>query len=276
MKHSEIEKIEIDLLLEAVFRRYGYDFRSYARASVARRVRLFRQQSGCGSISEMIPKVLSDEAFFEGLVRTFSITVTEMFRDPETYHFLRKKVIPFLKTHPYFKVWHAGCASGEEVYSLAILLQEEGLYDRATVFATDFNDDALEKAREGVFALDNAKDFTKNYQVAGGTRSFSDYYHAQYGAIAIDKSLKKNVTFANHNLVADGVFSETHLIMCRNVLIYFDRELKDRALNLFCDSLAPGGFLCLGSKEDLAFSDVKDRFEVFDRMHRIFRKKTGE
>lgn len=275
MKPSTIKDLEVDLLLEAILKRHGYDFRSYARASVNRRVALLQQQSGCDSVADMIPRVLHDETFFEGLVRSFSITVTEMFRDPDVYRCLRQEVIPFLRTHPYFKAWHAGCATGEEVYSLAIMLKEEGLYPRATVYATDYNDDALAKAKEGVYALDNAKLFTKNYQSAGGTGSFSDYYHAQYGAMKLDASLKENITFANHNLVTDGVFSETHLVLCRNVLIYFNKDLQDRVLRLFSDSLVPGGFLCLGSKESLMFSDVRDDFEDVDREHRIFRKKMG-
>ena len=275
MKLSSINELEVDLLLEAILKRHGYDFGSYARASVNRRVALFQRQSGCDTVADMIPRALHDETFFEGLVRSFSITVTEMFRDPDVYRCLRQEVIPFLRTHPYFKVWHAGCATGEEVYSLAIVLKEEGLYPRATVYATDYNDDALDKAKEGVYALDKAKVFTKNYQNAAGTGSFSDYYHAQYGALKLDASLKENITFANHNLVTDGVFSETHLVVCRNVLIYFDKDLQDRVLRLFSDSLAPGGFLCLGSKESLMFSDVRDDFEDVNREHRIFRKKMG-
>ena len=180
MDLSIVEPIEIDLLLEAVFKRYGYDFRSYARASVERRIRLYAQQTDCASIADMIPRVLHENAFFEGLVRTFSITVTEMFRDPEVYRCLRERVTPFLETYPYFKVWHAGCATGEEVYSLGILLQEAGLYDRATVYATDFNDDALDVAKHGLFSLDGVKTFTKNYQDSGGTSSFADYYHGHW------------------------------------------------------------------------------------------------
>lgn len=273
MDLSIVEPIEIDLLLEAVFKRYGYDFRSYARASVERRIRLYAQQTDCASIADMIPRVLHENAFFEGLVRTFSITVTEMFRDPEVYRCLRERVTPFLETYPYFKVWHAGCATGEEVYSLGILLQEAGLYDRATVYATDFNDDALDVAKHGLFSLDGVKTFTKNYQDSGGTSSFADYYHARYDAIAIDGSLRKNMTFANHNLVTDGVFSEVQLLLCRNVLIYFNKTLQERALKLFYDSLAPGGFLCLGNKETLDSTAVRGGFEDFDAKHRIFRKK---
>jgi chemotaxis protein methyltransferase CheR len=273
MKRHEIENIEITLLLEAIFQRYGYDFRSYARASIERRVRHFLPKAGCATISAMIPKLLYNESFFEPLVREFSITVSEMFRDPSVYRSIREKVIPLLKTYPFVRIWHAGCASGEEAYSLAILLKEEGLYDRATIFATDFNDGALDQAKEGIYALDTVQQSTANYQKAGGSRSFSEYYHARYEAMAINPALKKNITFANHNLVTDGVFSEMHFILCRNVLIYFNKELQNRVLNLFRDSLAYGGFLCLGSKESLLFSDVARDFKPVDESARIFQKQ---
>lgn len=273
MQRIKIENIEIDLLLEAIFKRYGYDFRCYARASIERRVRLFLAGSGCNTVSEMISKLLYEESFFEQVIQKFSITVTEMFRDPLVYRSIREKVVPFLKTYPYIKIWDAGCATGEEVYSLSILLKEEDLYERTILFGTDFNDEALEKAKEGIYALDNIKEFTSNYQRAGGTRSFSEYYHAHYGHMAINQLLKKNITFANHNLVTDSVFSEMHLILCRNVLIYFNKELQHRVLNLLSDSLVHGGFLCLGSKESLLFSDVQDHFKVFDEKCRIYQKK---
>jgi chemotaxis protein methyltransferase CheR len=273
MRDTELEGLEIDLLLEAIFKRYGYDFKSYARASIERRIRLFQRRHEYRTISELIPKVLHEEPFFEKLVRNFSVTVTEMFRDPHVYGEIREKVVPFLKTFPFIKVWHAGAATGEEVYSLAIVLKEEGFYGKATIFATDFNDASLEEAKKGIYGLDNVRQYTSNYQQARGTASFSDYYHAQYDAIAIDQSLKKNITFANHNLVTDGVFSETQLILCRNVLIYFNKELQNRVLNLFCDSLARGGFLCLGTRESLRFSDVQDRFEVVDEKCKIYQKR---
>jgi chemotaxis protein methyltransferase CheR len=272
---SDIEDIEIDLLIEAIFRRYGHDFRHYARASVERRVRHFLGKSGCGAISEMIPRLLRDEAFFSRMLSGFSVTVTEMFRDPFVYASIRKNVIPVLKTFPFVRIWHAGCATGEEAYSLAVLLTEEGIYGRSTVFATDFNDHALETARHGIYDLDNVKQYTKNYQAADGTGSFSGYYHARYGAMALDGALKRNITFANHNLATDAVFGEMHLIVCRNVLIYFDKQLQDRVFRIFEESLVRGGFLCLGTKETPAFSSVKDRFEAVDRKARIFRKTEG-
>ena len=273
MKKIDIEDIEIELLLEAIFRRYGHDFRHYARASIMRRAKQFLARCECGAISEMIPRLLHDESFFEELIGNFSITVSEMFRDPPAYRSIRKNVVPVLKTWPFVKIWHAGCATGEEAYTLAILLKEEGLYDRATIFATDFNDTALEKARQGIYPMDDARLFTENYQKAGGAGSFSDYYHAHYGSAAMDSALRKNITFANHNLVTDGVFSETHLVLCRNVLIYFDKVLQDRVLGLFRDSLTAGGFLCLGSKESILFSGVREHFETVDEKWRIFRKK---
>ncbi len=272
-RQSAIENIEIDLLLEAIFRRYGYDFRSYSKASIERRTRLFMSGTGCASISEMIPKILHDQDFFSRLVQYYSVAVTEMFRDPSVYLAIRKNVVPLLRTWPHFKIWHAGCATGEEVYSLATVLKEEGLYDRATIYATDFNDENLQRAREGVYDIGKMKEATRNYQQAGGKVSFSEYYHARYGNAAICDPLKERITFANHNLAVDGAFGEMHLIFCRNVLIYFNRELQNRALELFTESLVNGGFLCLGAKEDLKFSSVSSRYEVVDGKSKIYKKK---
>ncbi len=271
---DNVEAIEIDLLLEAVYRRYGYDFRSYSRASIERRIRHFLSTSGCGSISDLIPRVLYDDSFFSRLVRYFSIPVTEMFRDPQVFQILREKVIPVLRTWPHVKIWHAGCATGEEVYSLAILLREEGLYDRATIYATDFNDEALDQARAGIYPAERLKDATRNYQKSGGRRSFSEYYHAHYDAAAMEASLKERVVFSSHNLASDSVFGDMHLVFCRNVMIYFNRDLQNRALGLFTESLVHGGFLCLGTKETLKFSAVFRMFEEVDEKARIY-KKTG-
>jgi len=275
MNNSKIDEIEIDLLLEALYRRYGYDFRSYARASIERRVRHFLSLSGLESVSEMIPRILRDKEFFTMLVGHFSISVTEMFRDPFVYRAVREKIVPLLRTWPHFKVWHAGCATGEEAYSLAIMLKEEGVYDRATIYATDFNDEALSKAKEGLYQIEKMKDATRNYQLSGGKASFSNYYHARYGAAAMDDSLKDRILFSNHNLVADSVFGEMHLILCRNVMIYFNRELQNRSLELFTDSLVRGGFLCLGTKEDLQFRDVNNLYSIVDDKARIYKKKGG-
>ena len=272
-KKEDIQEIELDLLLEAIFQRYGYDFRHYARASVKRRVQRILEKSSCARISEMIPRLLYDETFSQAAIQEFSVAVTEMFRDPEFYRSIRQIVVPYLKTYPYIRAWHAGCAMGEEVYSMAILLQEEGLYDRATIFATDFNEAVLDKAREGIYALRDIRQYTLNYVSAGGLRSFGDYYHARYESAIMDSSLKSRITFASHNLATDGVFGELHVIFCRNVLIYFDRELQNRVLGLFADSLAPGGFLCLGSKETLQYSDMADRFKLIDERAKIFQKR---
>ncbi len=272
-QEEDIQEIELDLLLEAIFQRYGYDFRHYARASVKRRVQRILEKTGCARISEIIPRLLYDEAFSQTAIQEFSVSVTEMFRDPEFYRALRQIVVPYLKTYPYIRVWHAGCAMGEEVYSMAILLQEEGLYDRSTIFATDFNEAVLGKAREGIYALRDIRQYTLNYMSAGGTRSFGDYYHAKYESAIMDPSLKSRVTFASHNLATDGVFGELHVIFCRNVLIYFDKELQNRVLGLFADSLTPGGFLCLGSKETLQYSDMADHFKIIDERTKIFQKR---
>lgn len=268
----DTEKVEIDLLLEAVFKKYGYDFRHYARASIERRIRQFLPKSGCPTILKVIERLLEDEAFFGKLVREFSITVTEMFRDPDVYVSIRENVIPLLKTHPFVKIWHAGCATGEEAYSLAIALKEEGIYDRCTIFVTDFNDEALEKAKLGIYPIDRIKQATRNYNKGGGGNSFSDYYQAQYNSVSMNRDLRENMTFANYNLVTDGVFGEMHFILCRNVLLYFDRELQNRVFELFSGSLIRDGFLCLGTKETINFSTVRDHFVTVDSQAKIYKK----
>ncbi|MBP8000219.1 MAG: protein-glutamate O-methyltransferase CheR [Chloroflexi bacterium] len=274
MNEVDLEKIEVALFLQALYQRHGYDFRHYAQASVRRRVRRLVMKKGFTHISQLIPHLLHDEQFAREIVHEFSITVTEMFRDPPFYQTIRERIISYLQTFPFIKVWHAGCATGEEAYSLAILLQEEGLYDRATIFATDFNDEALQKAQEGIYPLKEMRQHTTNYQRAGGRKSFADYYHAQYDLARLDQNLKRNITFANHNLVTDGVFSEVHLVLCRNVLIYFDRTLQNQVLQLLTNSLPLGGFLCLGLKESLHFSTVHEHFRVVDEKTRIYQKQT--
>ena len=273
MKPKEIEAIEIDLLLEGILRRFGYDFRHYARASLKRRLRRRLKLSGMEHISQMLPAMMHDEAFFDTFLKDMSITVTEMFRDPQFYQEVRQRVIPVLKTYPFVKIWHAGCATGEEIYSLAIVLEEEGFLKRAQIYATDFNTHSLEVAREGIYPLDKIQQFTANYNRAGGVTSFADYYHARYAAAKMDERLRHNVTFAYHNLVTDGVFGEMHLIICRNVLIYFDRTLQNHVLDLFAQSLCRRGFLCLGTKESIEFSEVGDRFDTIYQKGKIYRKK---
>jgi len=211
MKKSEIDAIEMNLLLEAIYQRYGHDFRQYAKSSIKRRVQDALQKSDCGNLTEMIQKLLYDESFFQWFLGHFSITVTEWFRDPLFYRTLREKVVPYLKTFPFFKIWHAGCATGEEVYSLAIILKEEGLYDKATIFATDFNDDALAKARKGIYSVKDIQEAASKYQKAGGTGSLSEVFHAQHNSAIVAQALKENITFANHNLATDSVFGEMHL-----------------------------------------------------------------
>jgi chemotaxis protein methyltransferase CheR len=273
MNKNEIEDIEINLLLEAVYQRYGYDFRSYARASVERRTRQFLAHLGLASVSEMIPRVLDDEDLFSELVQYFSISVTEMFRDPFVYLAMRKEIVPMLRTWHHIKVWHAGCATGEEVYSLAIVLKEEGIYDRATIYATDFNDSVLQKAKAGIYSPEKIQEATRNYQKAGGRSSFGNYYHSRYDAVSMDSGLRERITFANHNLVTDRVFGEMHLVFCRNVLIYFNRDLQNRALGLFTESLVQGGFLCVGTKEDLQFTEVSRHYEAVNSKAKIYKKR---
>lgn len=267
------EDIEIQLLLEAIYLKYGHDFRSYSKAHIKRRVLRRLSVSRLSDISEMIHRLLYDKAFFEIILKDFSINTTEMFRDPSFYISFRNEVIPILKTYPFFKIWHAGCSTGEEVYSMAILLKEEGLYERAQIYATDFNETVLQKAKEGIYPIDRIKEYTYNYQQAGGTSSFGEYYVAKYEFAIMDEYLKNKVIFADHNLVTDGIFGEMNVIICRNVLIYFDRELQNKVIKLFHDSLGHGGILCLGSKESIRFSSCLEKFESIDEKQKIFRKK---
>jgi chemotaxis protein methyltransferase CheR len=268
-----IQNTEIDLLFESVFRIYGYDFRNYNKAHIRRRILHRITNLKLESVSQFQHFVLHSEGYFDQLLRDLSINVTEMFRDPGFYRSMRNEVLPILKTYPYLKIWHAGCSTGEEVYSLAILLQEEGLYDRTLIYATDFNPDVLETAKKAIYPLSRIKEYTLNYQASGGTHSFSDYYIANYDSAIFNPSLKKNVVFAEHNLVTDSVFAEVNLIICRNVLIYFNKDLQNKVVNLFTDSLVKGGFLGLGSKENLMFTDVYDLFQVIDHKEKIYKKK---
>ena len=270
---DENEDIEIRLLLEAIYMKYGYDFRGYSNAHMKRRILRRMTVAGINSIKDMQYKVLYDKEFLKTILSDFSINVTEMFRDPLFYKAFRNEVVPVLKTYPFIKVWHAGCSTGEEVYSMAILLKEEGLYDRAQIYATDFNDIVLHKGKEGIYPIDAIKEYTYNYQQAGGKASFSDYYIAKYDSVILEQSLKEKIVFAEHNLVTDGVFGEMNVVLCRNVLIYFNRELQSRVIKLFLDSLCNACFLCLGSKETIKFSSCADYFEPFIESEKIYRKK---
>ena len=270
---STKENIEIGLLLEAVYQKYGYDFRDYARAYLKRRLQRRVALSGLQTISELQHHVLHDEECFSVLIRDLSIHTTEMFRDPSFFRAFRNDVVPILKTYPSVKLWHAGCSSGEEVYSMAILLQEEGLSDRVLIYATDLSELILEKAKEAILPVDRMKEYSANYQKAGGRHSLSEYYTAHYGSVVLDRRLKRNMVFATHNLVCDGVFGEMHVIVRRNVVIYFTRTLQHRVFDIFSDSLCRQGFLCLGAKESLKFSPCADRFESLVPGEKIFRKK---
>jgi chemotaxis protein methyltransferase CheR len=273
LKHipSDID-IELRMLVEAVYLKYNYDFRDYTGASQKRRVLAAMRAMDCDTVSALQARVMHEPSGFAQLLQFLTIPVTEMFRDPEYYLALRQHVVPFLKTYPSLKIWVAGCSTGEEVYSLAILLHEEGLLERSLVYATDINPASLEAARRGVMPLDRMRLYTENYQKAGGTGAFSDYYTAAYGGALFERSLVENVTFADHSLATDSVFAETHFISCRNVMIYFNRRLQNRVLGLFHESLVHRGFLGLGSKESIDFSSYAQRFEPLARRERIFRK----
>ncbi|MDF1613583.1 CheR family methyltransferase [Desulfurivibrio dismutans] len=269
---KEIEDLEISLLLEAIFRRYGYDFRDYARAHLRRRLRHRLELAGLADLGAMQHRVLSDRDFFELLLRDLSINVTEMFRDPAAYRRIREDVVPLLKTYPFVKIWHAGCATGEEVYSMAILLHEEGLLERSRIYATDFNRVALQKAREGVYSLERVRQYSSNYQKSGGRASLVDYYRTDNESMLLKNWLRQQVVFADHNLVTDGVFSEMQLVVCRNVVIYFNRDLQERIFNTFYQSLCPGGFLWLGAKESLKLLQIGEKFRELYGEEKIFKK----
>ena len=270
MPHTDIE---LRLLMEAIYARYSHDFRDYAGSSQKRRVLYAQQQMGCDTIAALQSKVLHDPKGFQQLLDILTIPFSEMFRDPAYFLAVRQHVVPVLQTYPSLKLWIAGCSTGEEVYSMAILLREEGLLDRTMIYATDINPASLEKARQGIFPLAHLRLFTDNYQAAGGKTAFSDYYTAAYNAVRFDPTLSENITFADHSLATDHVFAETHFVSCRNVLIYFKRSLQDRALRLFHESLCHRGFLGLGTKESLDFSAFADRFDPVVKSARLFRKR---
>ena len=268
----DLEQLEVDLLLEAVYRRYGLDFRQYAQASLKRRLHRRLVAEGLTTLSQLQDRLLHEPPCMERLLVDLSINVTSMFRDPSFYVAFREHVVPALRTYPFTRIWCAGCSTGEEVYSLAILLHEEGLYDKTRIYATDINEHVLETAREGVFPLDRMKQYTKNYIRAGGRLDFSTYYVAAYEGVRFARSLTENVVFAQHNLAMDRSFNEFNAIVCRNVMIYFDRTLQDHVHKLFYDSLATFGILALGHRESIAFTRYADRYEELDLDERIFRK----
>jgi chemotaxis protein methyltransferase CheR len=270
---EKLEDIEIRLLLEALHLRYHYDFRNYALASIKRRLKVAREQLNFDTFSALQEGLLHDPAMLPRLLGYLTVQVSEMFRDPSYFLALREKVIPHLRTYPSLKVWVAGCSDGEELYSLVILFREEGLEERTLFYATDINQDALANAQAGVFGLDRIRLFTENHRKSGGKSSLSDYYSAAYGKASFDKRLRQRVVFADHSLATDAAFGEMQLISCRNVLIYFRRPLQDRAVGLFRDSLVRNGFLGLGAKESLRFSDHAGAFVDFVQGERIYQRR---
>ncbi|WP_422929133.1 CheR family methyltransferase [Singulisphaera sp. PoT] len=269
------DDIELRLLLDSIYRQYHYDFRGYSMASLKRRLTQGREHFGCRTFSQLQDRVLHEPTVLPELLSYLTVQVSELFRDPAYFRAIREQVVPHLRTYPSLKIWVAGCSAGEEVYSLAILLREEGLESRALIYGTDIEPSALRKAEAGVYSLDRIPLFTENHRRSGGKSSLSDYYTAAYGAAVFDKSLRSRVVFSDHSLVSDAVFAEVHLVSCRNVLIYFDRELQDRAIGLFKDSLTRKGFLGLGAKENLRFSLHSDAFSEFARDERIYQKRGG-
>ena len=266
------EDIEMHVLLEAIFLRYHHDFRGYAPASLRRRLRAARHSLGFVTLSALQEAILRDPQVFTALLQSLSVQVSDMFRDPGFYATLRREIVPVLRTYASLKIWIAGCSSGEEVYSFAILLREEGLLERTMLYATDINPEALRKAEAGIYALERAPGFTENHRLAGGQGSLSSHYTARYGALAFDRALRKRVVFSDHSLATDSVFAEVHLVSCRNVLIYFDRELQARAIGLFKDALVRRGFLGLGSKETLQFSPHAASFREQDAAERWYQR----
>ncbi len=271
--HEENANIEIQLLLEAIFQKYGYDFRNYSTNHLTRRISYILDKTNSQNISELQHKVLYDVKTFYEVLKNLSINVTEMFRDPSFYKLIKEEVVPVLKTYPFIKVWSAGCSTGEEVYSLAILLKEEGLLDRSLIYGTDLNEDVLMKAREGIYSAKNLEQYATNYDDAGGEGALTDYFTVKYNSILVKEELKKHIVFAGHNLVTDHVFGEMNLIICRNVFIYFEQELQDRTIKLFLESLCTGGFLGIGAKEDIRFSKHYHYFDVVNDRNKIYQKK---
>ena len=269
---AKLERIEIELLLEGIYRHYGFDFRAYAYSSLRRRVWKRIRAEGLPSVTALQERVLHDPSVMERLLLDLSVNVTAMFRDPGFFRAFRAQVIPLLRTYPFIRVWCAGCSTGEEVYSMAILLAEEGLYERTRIYATDMNEVVLKQARSAIFPLGRMQEYTENYIQAGGTRSFSEYYTANYDGALFLPRLLKNVVFSQHNLVIDRSFSEFHVVLCRNVLIYFDRTLQNRVHQLFYQSLVMFGVLGLGNKETLRFSTLEHCYEPLSAKEKLFRK----
>ncbi|MGE0173291.1 MAG: protein-glutamate O-methyltransferase CheR [Oligoflexales bacterium] len=267
-----VDEGKMQELIEAIRLQYGYDFTGYAPASLTRRVNSALNKMRTTQFSDVLQEIQSNPSFFREFLCDLTVNVTEMFRDPSVYLMIRQKIVPMLRTYPSIKIWHAGCATGEEVYSMAILLHEEGLYRKTLLYATDISPRAIEAAKEGIYPASQMKMYTANYQKAGGIESFSNYYTAKYGSVRFSSFLKERIVFSQHNLVTDDVFSEVHLVMCRNVLIYFGKPLQNRVIDLLGRSLVRRGYLCLGAKESLDFYPDRRLFEIEGRHERIFRK----
>ncbi len=272
MRDINIREEELDLLINEVFTLYGYDFSNYARASLKRRVSRIIAVDHFHSFAELLYRVKTDATYWPHLVEELTVNVTEMFRDPSFFKAVREKIIPVLATHPFIRVWHAGCSSGEEVYSMAILLKEANLLERSRIYATDLNPTVVENVRKGIFPLHQMKQYSENYIQAGGKRDFSSYYSANYDWAIFDHSLSQNMIASTHNLVSDRSFNEFQVIFCRNVLIYFDKNLQNKVLSLFDESLQKLGFLLLGSKENIRFSSIAPRYQLYDNKEKIWRK----
>jgi chemotaxis protein methyltransferase CheR len=267
-----VEEIELQLLLEGIYRHYGFDFRNYALSSLRRRVRDFLRDESFQTVSQLQDRILHNREWMDRFLYAVSVNVSAMFRDAPFYQTFRTEVVPFLKTYPFVRIWLAGVSMGEEVYSLAIMLTEEGIYDRCRIYATDINDAVLKKAKEGIYPLDLMQTYTNNYIKAGGTQSFSEYYTAAYDRVILKPSLRDNVVFAQHNLASDSSFNEFHVILCRNVMIYFNAELQAHVHHLLHESLVMFGVLGLGAKETLKFSPHEFKYEEIDHDSRLFRR----
>lgn len=271
---AAVEQVELNAFLNVLFDHAGLDYRGYALGSLRRRLARRMSIENCATIAELQSRMVRDPLVLSRLVRDLSIHVTAMFRDPTFFRALRDRVLPLLKTYPIFRIWHAGCSSGEEVYSLAILLQEAGIYHRARIYATDVSDPVLHQARQRIMPIEKMREYSTNYLAAGGDRSLSEYYTARYDGAMLREDLATNIVFAQHNLATDGVFTECHLVICRNVMIYFAQDLQNRALRLFSESLTDLGFLAIGRKESLRFSMVAGSFAPVDEAEKIYRKVT--
>ena len=266
------EEIEVDLLVEGIYRLYGFDFREYARSSLRRRIRNVVETEQAGTISALQDRILHDRECFDRVLPRLSVNVSSMFRDPAFFLAFRRHVIPLLRTYPFVRIWQAGCSTGEEAYSVAILLEEEGLYDRCRIYATDINGTVLRTAKAGIYPLDAMQKYTMNYLQAGGQRSFSEYYTASYDHAMFHPTLQRNILFTEHNLATDGTFNEFNVILCRNVMIYFNKALQARVHRLFYDSLVPFGILGIGSHETLRLSPIEHHYESLADGERLYRR----